>query len=385
MSIRAKKLILVLALLLFSFFIAKRLTHQKQSLPEERKKELPLSGQMQPYNQTYIAPDTDAIEIDSVAKPFNEANEAARPAPQPKSEWRCPAGTIMPEFTDIKRKRAWDEVLKSINSELSRSKDWFDSVNVLSTWLYQNIRTGDVTKNNIDRVIGKTYVLKHIDLEYLYNVNNSDSVAGACGFHGYYAVLFYKHFGIKSYCYSMRPNRKRKIPEEVPRFATIAVGHMINILQNPHNKKWYPVDNFFGIRYRHDGEWLDMQKYFQLAREHSLGEVSVETFGTYKLLIHDSPCIPFTAWGLDTSEIISAERGNSSKYFRIVAPYRLKQQFTPQFKEMFDQIALTYEQPPHDDLADLARRMPLYVARMFPLLDLNEQIHADSLLNSWRQ
>lgn len=380
-----KGLLLLLALMLCGFFIAKRLMHQGQILPDERKKELPLSGQMQPNNQAYIATDADTIEIASVAKSSNEADDAGKPAPQPQAKWDCPPGTIMPQITDVKRKQTWNIILKNINSELARCHDWFDSVNVISTWLYQNIRTGDVIKNNIDRVIGKTYVLKHIGLEYLYNVNNSDSVAGACGFHGYYAVLLYKHYGIKSYCYSMRPNKKRKNPEENPRFATIAVGHMINIIQNPHNKKWYPVDNFFGMRYRHNGEWLDMEKYFQLAREHSLGEVSVETFGTHKLLIHDSPCIPFAAWGMDTAEIISAEKGNSSNYFRIVAPYRLKQQFSPQFKEMFDQIALTYEQPPHDDLADLARRMPMYVARMFPLLDLYEQIYADSLLGSWRQ
>jgi len=375
---RAKGVLLLLVLLLCGFFIAKRFAHRGQ---QEHRQEMPASGQL----PDTLMPDAAAVDIDSAAKPVNDVENFAQPVPKPKADWHCPAGTIMPEIADVKRKQPWDKVLKNINSELSRCHDWFDTVKVLSMWLYHNIRAGDVSKYNIDRVIGKTYVLSHIDLDYLYRVNNSDSVTGTCGFHGYYSVLLYKHYGIRSFCYSMRPNRKRKNPEEGPRFASIAVGHLFNILQNPHNKKWYPVDNFFGIMYRYQGEWLDMEKYFQLAREQSLNEVSVETFGTYKFQIHDSPCVPFVAWGMDAAEIISAEPANSRNFFRILAPYRLKQQFPVQFKELFDPIAATYEQPPHDDWTDLARRMPMYVARMFPLRDLYEQIYADSLLGSWKQ
>jgi hypothetical protein len=379
MSKRKRGILLLLVFLLCGFLIAIHFTPQGQKLPVEHQREFSFGGQLQPDTLPDIVPPPAAVEIDSGANPANIMNDGAKP----NVKLHCPDGTFKPEIAEVTRKQTWDKVLKYINSELSRCHDWFDTVNVLSAWLYQNIRAGDVSKYNIGRVIGRTYVLSHIDLKYLYNVNNSDSVTGDCGFHSYYAVLLYKHYGIKSYCYSMRPNPKRKNPEEGHRFATIAVGHMINVLHNPHDRKWYPVDNFFGIRYRYQGEWLDMKKYFQLAREEVLSGISVETFGRYKLQIHDSPCVSLAAWGIDADEIFSAEQGNSRNHYRIVAPYRLKQQFP--LRELFDQIAATYDQPPHDDWTDLARRMPIYVGRMFPLEDVYEQIRADSLLSSWKQ
>ena len=159
---------------------------------------------------------------------------------------------------------------------------------------------------------------------------------------------------------------------------------MINILQNPRNHKWYPVDNYLGILYQYQGEWLDMEKYFQLAREQALGEVSIETFGSYKFHIHYSPCVPFNAWNIDTAEVISAELSNYRNHFRILAPFTLKHCF-PQFKELCDPIAASYDQPPHVNWIDLAQRLPMYGARIFPLSNNNEQAFADSLLSSWKQ
>lgn len=373
-------LLLLPVLLLLGFYLGSVFSNKelKQALVDEQEKTKELNERLHLQSARSIEAGCALEEFYAdAAASGNKFKEKEDTSLMMRLAYRgdCPPQSVRLNVVNVKRKQSWDRAMDEINARLVSCNTWFDSVQVLSVWLYQNTRVGDIYKYPVDRVIGKTYVLTRMDIQYLYEVNNSDSVVSNCGFHGYYALLFYEFYGIKSYCYSMRFNPQRRKSAE---------GHMVNIVQNPHDKKWYPVDNFFGIRYTYQGKWLDIETYFRLAAEQKLDEVRIVRFGDYKFHIQESPCVLHTSWNIDTKDIITAELSNYRNHFRIVAPFTLQHRY-PQFSELFDSIAVSYSQPVHTDWKDLARRMPLYGARLFPLTSHKEQAYADSLLHAWRQ
>lgn len=293
------------------------------------------------------------------------------------SEWFYKSVTIGISPSNValvERNKPWEQTLPDLRKELSFCRNWFDTINTLSVWLYQNTRVGS-EKFNIEKSFGNDFnkwvdTAKTCNAEWFYAINMSDSVASSCGAHCYFASQVYKEFGIKSYHLSMRDKHGNSMD-----------GHLINVVQNPHNYKWYPVDNMFGIRWIYQGKPVDMETYMNLSK--NLKNIDIERFGAYKFHIYDSPFI--TNWNCcyENSEVVLVEAGNHKNRFRIVAPYTLKKQFQ-YYQPLFDSIAASYNQPPHTDWIDLARRMPVYGARLFSSLNYKEQPQADSLLNAWR-
>lgn len=372
MSINKKWILLFPVLFLLGIFIGKHFAHRglRRSLQEAHQKNLSLNGQLQSEVYLNIAAKCAIAEIYSDVKSGSDRVDSADLMTELIYERYCPASPVIPKVANVERKQSWEKTLEDLNSELFFCHNWFDSVAILSSWVYQNTRVGDTHKYDIKRVIGEFDNLSHFDIKQLYEAMNSDSVVSDCGFHCYYALLLYNYFGIKSYCFSIRQNHKNSTE-----------GHMFNVLQNPHDHKWYPIDNFFGLRYNYNGAWLDIEKYFLLSKE-QFSEINVEAFGTFKFHIQDSPFVECDSWDMDNIEIVTAEVSNYRNHFRIVAPYTLRKQF-PHLKSLFDSIAASYNQPPHDDWIDLAKRMPLYGARLFSPLNFEEQTYADSLFTSW--
>jgi hypothetical protein len=288
-----------------------------------------------------------------------------------------PSNSINPKVAIIDRKQSWQETLADIRFELHHCSDWFDTVNILSTWLYQNTRVGnpdldlDMTfgKENLDQWYAS---IGEKDAKWFYDVNNSDSVVSNCGSHCYFATRMYGYFNIKSYHLSIKGN----LPQSEE-------GHMINVLLNPHDRKWYPIDHFFGIRWTSNGRWLDMETYMQLSKK-DMQSIDAELFATYKFHIYGSPFNLLNSWSLETIEIASVEAANYKNYFRVVAPYTLRRRFASH-KPWFDSIAATCNQAAHIDWQDLARRMPMYGEKLFSPPPLKEQHHADALLARWKK
>ncbi len=283
---------------------------------------------------------------------------------------------VHPYMADVERQKTWEQSLVNIKAELIPRNDWFDSVRILSSWLYQNIRVGH-PDFNIDQTFGNDFnkwsdTIGTLTAEWFYNINNSDSVVSDCGSHCFFAGRLYEYFNIKSYRLSLRRNSSRSVD-----------GHMINVIQNPHNYKWYPIDHMFGLRWLHHGEWLDMETYMKLSKE-QLCSIDVEPFGTFKFQIYESPFAASLDCCYEDIEVVWVEPGNHKNYYRIIAPYTLRKRFA-QFKPTFDAIAASYEMPPHVDWIDLARRMPLYSSKLYSTLRDEEQPYADSLLAAWKK
>ena len=278
----------------------------------------------------------------------------------------------------IERKQTWDEQLTLIVTELSYQKDWFDTIEILSTWLYQNTRTGNpdlyVARKISKDLNGWIDTIRTHDAKWFYEINISDSVVSFCAEHAEFATRLYVYFGIKSFNLSIRSN---------PTNAVSSGGHMINVIQNSNNGKWYLVDHFFGIRWRFNGEPLDIKTFFKLSKT-DLHLIDVETFGVYKIHVQRTPEAVVWDCCYNPIEVVFVEPANYSNYYRIAAPFTLRKTF-PLYKSLFDSIAASYNQPPHVDWIDLARRMPMYGTRLFSTLNSQEQSYADSLLSSWKQ
>lgn len=362
-------ILLVLSFLLGDHFAPDGL---RRALAEEHKKVISLSEQLHNEVRRNVTAKCAIEAIYADVKKADDKHDSIDYYAETIYQRYCSTNPVVPPIVDADRKQPWDKAVQDMKSQLASCRDWFDTVAVLSSWLYQHTRVGDSRRYGSKRVLG-AYDNGCMDIEKLYDINNSDSVAGNCGFHCNYAVALYDYFGIRSFCYSVRP-----APSSIE-------GHMFNAVQNPHNLKWYWVDNFFGIRYRYQGTWLDTEKYFELAGREAC-EIDVETFGTFKFHIQESPFVEFNSTAIDHVEIISAERSNYPNHFRIVAPFTLRKQFSHRhFRSLFDSIATCYHQPPHTDWIDLARRMPMYGARLFSPLKTAEQPCADSLLISWKR
>ncbi len=294
------------------------------------------------------------------------------------SEWLYKSVTLGVSPSNIalvERNKTWEQLLPDIKKELSLCHDWFDTINTLSVWLYQNTRVG-CAEFNIENVFGNDFnkwvdTVKTLNSKWFYEINSSDSVVSDCGSHCYFASQLYKEFGIKSYHLSLRDKHGNSYD-----------GHLINVLQNPHNHKWYPVDNMFGIRWIAKGKMLDMEACQKLSKNPD--KIDIERFGAFKFHIYDSPFT--TNWDCcyESAEVALVEASNHKNYFRIVAPYSLRRQFR-YYKPIFDTIAASYNQPPHVDWIDLARRMPMYGTRLFSPLNFEEQSYADSLLEAWKK
>lgn len=274
----------------------------------------------------------------------------------------------------VERNKTFDLEMAGLKTELYYYDNWFDSISVISTWLFQNTRIGNqdcYLGYNFGEDVTKWYdTLKHLDAKWFWEVNSSDTVASYCGEHSNFAIVIYKYFQIKAYNLSIMSKRGGND------------GHMINVVLNPHNGKWYPLDHFFGLRWKYNGEWLDMKTYYRLSKS-QLCSIDVEHFGTYKYIIQETPFAVTWNYCYDPIEVVLVERSNS-RYYRIVAPFTLRKTFS-EYKPVYDSIAASYSQPPHVDWIDLARRLPMYSAKVWSPFDLEEQSYADSLLSLWKQ